>query len=133
MTSRTLTLAPSTLDRTYTFVRTIFKAAVENEVIARNPCVSTIERPRAEKTERDVLDERQVAALVAAMPERYRALTVLLATCGLRIGEALGLKVEDVDRERQVLHVRRQLDQYARALVPLKTSLSRREVPYRRT
>lgn len=53
---------------------------------------------------------------------------MLLEACGLRIGEALGLKVEDIDREGQVLHVRRQLDQHARALVPLKTSASRREI-----
>jgi integrase len=129
VTSRTLILAPSSLDRTYTFVRSIFKAAVENEVIARNPCVSTIERPRAEKAERMTLEPAQVEALVDATPERYRALVVLLATCGLRIGEALGLKAEDIDRERQVLRVRRQLDQHARTVAPLKTADSRRDVP----
>jgi integrase len=129
VTSRTLTLAPSTLDRTYTFVQSIFKAAVEHEIIVRTPCRSTIERPRGEKAERRTLDASQMAALVDATPERYRALVVLLATCGLRIGEALGLKVDDIDRERQVLRVRRQLDQRARTLAPLKTTESRREVP----
>lgn len=129
VTSRTLSLAPSTLDRTYTFVQSVFKAAVENEVISRSPCLSTIERPRAEKVERLTLEPAQEDALVKATPERYQALVVLLATCGLRIGEALGLKVEDIDRDRQVLHVRRQLDQHARTVAPLKTTESRREVP----
>ena len=72
---------------------------------------------------------QHVDALLAAVPERYRALVLLLAVCGLRTGEALGLKVEDVDRERQVLLVRHQLDQHARTVTALKTSDSRRDVP----
>lgn len=128
-TSRSLLLTPSTLDRTYGFLQSVFKSAVESGLQPRTPCISTIKRPRPERRERAVLDDRQFSALVAATPARYRALVVLLATCGLRIGEALGLKVEDIDREGQVLHVRRQLDQRARTLTPLKTQQSRREVP----
>jgi integrase len=128
-TSRAAVLSPSTLDRTFTFLRSVFKSAAETGLVPRTPCLSTIQRPRAEQQDRTVLDAAQVEALVDATPERYRALVVLLATCGLRIGEALGLKVEDIDRDAQVLRVRRQLDQRARSLTPLKTSESRREVP----
>lgn len=128
-TSRAGVLAPSTLDRTYTFVRSIFKSAVETGLVPRTPCLSTIHRPRAERRDRRVLDAGQVADLLAATPDRYRTLVLLLSVCGLRIGEALGLRVDDVDRDRGVLLVRRQLDQHARALSPLKTSESRRDVP----
>lgn len=128
-TSRAGVLAPSTLDRTYTFLRSVMKSAAETGLVPRTPCLSTIQRPRPERTERTVLDAKQVDALLAATPERYRALVLLLAVCGLRIGEALGLKAEDVDKERQVLLVRRQLDQHARTVTPLKTADSRRDVP----
>lgn len=129
VTSRSLLLAPSTLDRTYTFLRSVFKSAAETGIVPRTPCLSTIQRPRPERQDRAVLDAGQVDALLATTPDRYRALVLLLATCGLRIGEALGLKAEDIDRDRQVLVVRRQLDQHARSLAPLKTSESRRDVP----
>ncbi len=49
------------------------------------------------------LSPEQVAALLAAIPRhrtRDRLLLHLLATTGLRVGEALGLHVEDVDLSR---------------------------------
>src|SRR5215217_6739618 len=48
-------------------------------------------------------------SLEAARGNRLEALYVLAVTAGLRIGELLGLKWEDVDIERGVLHVRRTL------------------------
>lgn len=50
----------------------------------------------------------QVAAVVAAMPNRYRATAVVASGCGLRQGEVFGLRVCDVDFLRRALHVRQQ-------------------------
>jgi integrase len=52
---------------------------------------------------------QQVAAVRAALPERYRPLVDLPAGCGLRQGELFGLAVDDVDFLRGVVHVRRQV------------------------
>ena len=41
--------------------------------------------------------------------DRLRALYILAITAGLREGELLGLRWEDVDLERELLQVRRQL------------------------
>ena len=43
------------------------------------------------------------------MPQRLEALYVLAVTAGLRQGELLGLKWEDIDFERETLQVRRAL------------------------
>lgn len=39
----------------------------------------------------------QVEAVIGALPQRYRALGVVAAGCGLRQGEAFGVRVRDVD------------------------------------
>ncbi|WP_256925139.1 site-specific integrase [Streptomyces sp. Amel2xC10] len=44
-----------------------------------------------------------------ALPDRYRILLVIGAGLGLRQGEALGLSADDVDFEKEVVHVRRQI------------------------
>ena len=70
----------------------------------------------------------QITALAAAVMPRYRALVVLLAGSGLRIGEALGLNVSDVDFLRRTVKVERQRLQSGR-IGPPKTPKSTRTVP----
>jgi integrase len=57
----------------------------------------------------------------------YRSLFEFLAYTGLRIGEALGLTWADVDFERNVIRVHRQLSRY-REHARLKTDAANREV-----
>lgn len=74
----------------------------------------------------------QVDALVAATPERYRALVITAVGSGLRQGELLGLRAEDVDLERGLVHVRHQLVSVPGVpaqLGPPKTVSSLRTVP----
>ena len=51
----------------------------------------------------------QVAAVIDALPERWQAVAVVAAGCGLRQGEAFGLRVEDVDFLRRRVQVRQQV------------------------
>ncbi|BBA96875.1 putative integrase fusion protein [Actinacidiphila reveromycinica] len=44
-----------------------------------------------------------------ALADRYRILLVIGAGLGLRQGEALGLSADDIDFEKEVVHVRRQV------------------------
>lgn len=68
----------------------------------------------------------------AAREDRLAALYVLAVTCGLRQGELLGLRWDDVDLETGAMLVRRQLqrmrDGSGLAFLPLKNPESRREV-----
>jgi integrase len=61
--------------------------------------VSTQHRPSPSKEE----VERTITSIIP----RFKILVVLLAGAGLRIGEVLGLKVEDLTDDCRVLHVRR--------------------------
>jgi len=50
----------------------------------------------------------QVGWLLEAVEEAYRPFIAVCAFAGLRIGEAAGLQVDDVDFLRRTLHVQRQ-------------------------
>jgi integrase len=102
-------------------------AAVHDRVIAHSPCVK-IALPPVEDAEVAPPSADTVAALAEAVPSRYRALVVLLAGSGLRIGEALGLEVSDVDFLRRTVRVERQRRQDG-TLGPTKTAKSTRTVP----
>jgi integrase len=59
--------------------------------------------------ERRFLTRQQLARLLAEIPERWRTLFELLASTGLRISEAIGLRVMDagLDSDAPCVHVRR--------------------------
>jgi integrase len=72
---------------------------------------------------------RRMRELTDAMPERCQAMVVLQAGLGVRVGELLGLTVEDVDFLRRVVQVRKQLTRDGKVRVQCKTPRSRRDLP----
>jgi integrase len=53
------------------------------------------------------LSAEQMQQVIGAADEPFATFTVLSMTGGLRIGEALGLFVSDLDFRKKVIHVRR--------------------------
>ncbi len=83
--------------------------------------------PRVRREEIRPLSPAQARTLLeAARNDRLEALYVLAIHCGLRQGELLGLKWDDVDLERGTLQVRRTLS--GGAFAAPKTTKSRRTV-----
>jgi integrase len=83
--------------------------AVKWDLIPRN-VADAVERPKVPRKEFQVLTAEEANRLLqAAEGDRLHALYVLALTCGLRQGELLGLKWEDLDLDRATLTVRRQL------------------------
>lgn len=67
-----------------------------------------VDPPKAQREEVRPLSPEQARRLLeAARGDRLEALYVLVVHCGLRQGELLGLRWEDVDLEAGTLHVRR--------------------------
>jgi integrase len=89
---------PVTIAKAYRLLRTICGTAVSDEMVSRNPC--NLKGASVEHSpERPVLTVAEVEAVVEAMEERYRALVLLAAWCGFRLGESLALTRADVDLE----------------------------------
>ena len=85
----------------------IFRRAVAKEVAIRNP-VSAIEAPQHTPAAKRFLDARQVKALFqAARGDRLEALVVLLATSGMRLGEALALRWSDISFAKRTARIER--------------------------
>lgn len=124
-------LSPTTSRHVVALLAGIFSDAVIDGFLTKSPCVDTVpQRPHREKVV--PLTIEQVDALIDAAPERYRALVVLGAGCGLRLGEALGLKVSRVRFLERELDVVEQLTLVPGApprLAPPKTRGSVRTVP----
>lgn len=85
----------------------VFDAAVDYELIASNPATGKRRRLKAEQPARPWVEPEQLMALLNSAPGSGRLLLVLLAGCGLRIGEALALRWGDVDLGSGTLYVRK--------------------------
>ena len=102
-------LSPRTVQIIHTVLRKALQQAVRDDVLPRNVC-DAVTAPRQAKKEMQPLTPAQAKRLLENVCEdRLRALYVLAITAGLREGELLGLRWEDVDLERELLQVRRQL------------------------
>lgn len=90
----------STAARSYRLLTSIYNGAVADRLVNQSPCViPDAGRPakRAGNEERPTLSAAEVALLASKVPARYRALVLVLAWAGLRIGEAAALRRCDVD------------------------------------
>src|SRR5215216_3885981 len=103
-------LAPSYVRVVFANLSAILQAAVDDGAIARNPCrAGSVKPPPPDRRTVVPRPAERVAAVAAALPDRYRALMAVAAGLGLRQGECFGLAVDDVDFLRGVVHVRRQV------------------------
>lgn len=66
-----------------------------------------IPRPRRERKLPTVMSRKEVRALFAAIENgKHRAILMLVYAAGLRVSEVVRLRIEDVDADREMLHVR---------------------------
>lgn len=85
------------------------RQACKYGLLTRNPA-SLVDAPTAQRPKIRVFTKVQAQAFVEAVRgDRLEAAFLVLIGLGLRRGETLGLKWEDVDFEHGQLHIRRQL------------------------
>ena len=102
-------LSPRTVQIIHTVLRRALQQAVRDDVLPRNVC-DAVTAPRRTKKEMRPLAPGQAKRLLTVVHgDRLEALYVLAVTAGLREGELLGLRWDDLDLGRRLLQVRRQL------------------------
>jgi integrase len=120
-----------TVQLIHTVLHNVLQQAVREGILGRNP-TDAVERPKVEKTEMQILTEEQARRFViATMRNRYGMLFYLALMTGMRQGELLGLKWTDLDWDKGLLNVQRQLQRskgHSPQLVPPKTKAGRRQV-----
>jgi integrase len=125
-------LSRRTVEQAHTVLHTALRYAVRARLLAYNAADAVI-APRPERQEMHSLTLEQVRQLFDHNTEdRLHALWTVLAMTGLRLGEATGLKWEDIDLNGGQFTVRRALQRQrgnGLALVEPKTARSRRTIP----
>jgi integrase len=128
-------LAPRTVQYVHVTLHKALEQAIVDGLIPRN-VTEAVKPPQVRREEMRPLTAEQVRILFdAAAGDRLEALYVLAVTTGLRQGELLGLKWDDVDLEEGTLRVRRTLTtaKSGPALAAPKTKGSRRTVRLKQT
>jgi integrase len=98
--------APKTLNNALTAMVVCLNHAVAEGLINSNPA-SFVQALPAEHLERDYLRMHEIAAYLEACDDPYRPLAETLIGSGLRISEALALRVDDIVLEKGALIVYR--------------------------
>ena len=103
-------LAASTVRTRYNYVHMSLRAAVVDRVIPTDPSDRVpLPRVRRAGAAMTIPTVEQVAAAVEEAPEHFRPFVAVCAYAGLRLGEAAGLQLGDVDFLRRTIAVRRQI------------------------
>jgi integrase len=96
--------------KTVKHIRTVFgcilEAAVRDELLASNPVRKTRLPRRAHVEESTPISPESLRALLDVLPEPSRSIAALLAMTGLRIGELLALRWQDIDFAKGLFSVR---------------------------
>jgi integrase len=118
---------PTTVALTSTVFAMILRDAVHDGLLARSPMPSHRSRIGRVVDPERLLTLDQVRAWDAALPVHAQGMALVAATTGLRQGELLGLRVEDVDWLRRLARVSQQLQ--GQRYVQPKSKAGVREVP----
>jgi integrase len=117
-------LCSGTVGRIHALLNQALREAVNSKYIKTNP-IAAVKPPKQQRREMEVLTTEQVRHLLDTVRgDRFEAVYVLGATCGLRIGEVLSLRADDIDMGKGTLTVRRTL--WRGKVYPPKTASSRR-------
>lgn len=88
----------------------IMRSAVAEGMLSRSPVASSVVRaPAVAPNKVTPWTVERVLSVLEQLPPRWRPLAAVAAGCGLRQGESFGLRVQDIDLSRQVVHVRQQI------------------------
>lgn len=123
-------LSAATVHKLHVVLHKALSQAVSDGLIPRN-VASGMKLPKVHREEINPLTEEEARRLLeAARGDRLEALYVLALSTGMRMGELLALKWEDVDLERGLLHVRCTLTQANGSFIlgETKTKKSRRTI-----
>ena len=102
-------LSSKTILHHHRLISSILSTAVQWQVILSNPC-DRVKPPKVERKEPKYLDEVQAAHMIELLeqePILYRTMILVLLFTGLRRGELLGLKWEDIEFDQKLMHIRR--------------------------
>jgi integrase len=119
-------LARGTRAKIRNIMSALYSHAIRWEWTGRNPITSVRQSAKRQKTP-DVLTPEEIMAFLKELSDPLRTMIELDAFTGLRRGELIGLRWQDVDFENLILHIRRSLVAMVEGAPKTKASL--KDVP----
>lgn len=103
-------LAPRSLERALASIRTYFGFLITEGVIGANPAVA-VPLPKKRRLQPEVVDRYAIEDLLESFPDspagrRDAAIAELLYGAGLRVGELVGIDLDDLNLSERLLRVR---------------------------
>ena len=126
-----LPMGPAGASQIAITLSTILNAAVDDQLITRNPCkAQSVKVPRQPRSKVKPWTPAQVREIRAGLPARWRAVADCGSGLGLRQGEIFGLAADSVDFLHRWVHVRMQVKRVnGKAWFALPKGGKEREVP----
>jgi integrase len=121
-------LDPSTVRNALMPLRAIYRRALARGEVAVNPTTG-VELPAVRGCRDRIASPAEAAALIEALPEDDRALWATALYAGLRRGELMALRWEDVDLAACLIRVQRSYDPRAHEIIAPKSRAGVRKVP----
>src|SRR5919109_1487636 len=109
--------APETVNAALGTLRQIFRAALMDRVLSRNPCDGIKALPKTSLREIHPATLDQVPILADALAERFQRAIFPAAHTGLRAGELWALRVERVNLLRRTIDVRESVSEHKGRLI----------------
>jgi integrase len=121
-------ISPHVINKAHSVLHHALQRAEKTGMIIRN-VASLVRPPRAPQKEMKCWSELEANQfLTSARSDRLYALFYLALVTGMRQMELLGLKWQDLDRARGIIHVRRQLLRSGGKFTELKTRAAKRSI-----
>lgn len=124
--------APATVRRNHQIINSCLKQAVENRLLSWDPAEAA-KLPKLTDTKVRAMTFEEMSKFLSVLQEdRWGAAFLCLLGTGLRMGELLALRWQDVDLDKQILHVRQALVRTKEKGVYFdepKTEKSKRAIP----
>jgi hypothetical protein len=83
-----------------------------------------VKRPRKDRKLPVVLDKEEIARILSSVDNiKHKAILMLIYSAGLRVGEVVKLKLEDIDGKRMLMHIKGSKGRKDRYIMLSKTAL----------
>ena len=95
--------ANSTIEKIYQLLGQTFRRAIERDYIIKNPMLfEEVKKPKSDKLDKEVVslsveEEKKLLEVLSAQNTPYKNIILLMLFTGMRIGEVLAIKLNDID------------------------------------
>jgi integrase len=106
---------------------TLFDDAMRDEILDKNP-ISKVKTPKLDKIEVKSFSLEEVKKIISSAEDEMKAFTALGFFTGMRSGEIIGLRWEDVDFTKKEIHIKRAIKMGVVSTPKTKNSIRRIDI-----